>query len=165
MPKAKCQPGDIMQYRDVKLGKGTTAHHTAIVRTVDDNGNITGIYQQNAPSKDSDDKRTVSKADFQVLKMSAGKIWVYRPVPPQNPSPVQYNIINNSDTKTVEYLFTGTTHKLGEANTADGFRCVWATGKTANILVVDGSTYRLAPRMAYEFYTTKDGKIALREVK
>src|SRR5438132_5925422 len=43
------RPGDIMQYRNVKLGeKGGFGHHTAVVAEVDEQGKRIKLYQQNA---------------------------------------------------------------------------------------------------------------------
>src|SRR5580698_6014408 len=62
-PKVKCLPGDILQFRDAKTSNGTTfPHHTAIVRTVDDAGNPTGIYQQNFSLPKGGDGRVVQKS-------------------------------------------------------------------------------------------------------
>src|SRR5579885_1716273 len=45
---ARCQPGDIIQFQNVKLANGWSAqHHTAIVAAVDSQGRPTKVYEQN----------------------------------------------------------------------------------------------------------------------
>jgi hypothetical protein len=165
-PKAKCLPGDILQFRDAKTANGFEfPHHTAIVRTVDDAGNPTAIYQQNAQIPKGGDPRVVHKTGLQILKLTSGRIMAYRPEKPMNPSPSQFTLTNNSKSKTVEYTYFGKKNMLGATNTSNGYIVIWGRGKGANMLSVDGMDYTLEPRTAYEFYTTDDGKIALREVK
>ncbi|HEV3383690.1 MAG TPA: hypothetical protein VG097_02680 [Gemmata sp.] len=165
-PKTKCLPGDILQFRDVKISSGASfPHHTAIVRTVDDAGNPTGIYQQNFSLPKGGDGRVVQKSALQTLKLVSGRIMAYRPEKPTNPFQLQFTWTNNSKSKTVEFTWFGKKDKLGTPNTSDGYRMVWATGKGAEILKIGDTEYTIKSRAGYEFYTTEDGKLALREVK
>jgi hypothetical protein len=165
-PKVKCLPGDILQFRDAKTANGSTfPHHTAIVRTVDNAGNPTGIFQQNVSVPKGGDGRVVQKAGLLPLTLTSGRIMAYRPEKPTNPFQIQFTWTNNSKSKTVEFTWFGKKDKLGTPNTSDGYRMVWASGREANTLNVDGIDYTLSNRMAYEFYTKEDGKIGLREVK
>lgn len=164
-PKVKCLPGDIIQFRGVKTSEGVTApHHTAIVRTVDDAGNPTGIYQQNVNQVKGADGRVVVKATLNPAKLIRGSMLVYRPEPATNPMPYQFSLTNNSNSDKVEFLYVGRKGSLGKTNTSDGFRVIWAS-RGSDTLYIDGKGYPLATRKGYEFYTDKDGKIALREVE
>jgi hypothetical protein len=164
-PKMKCLPGDILQFRDVKTSNGFIfPHHTAIVRTVDEAGNPTGIYQQNIQTPKGTDGRFVQKSQLQTMKMISGRIMVYRPEKATNPLPMQFTLTNNSKSKSVEFVFCGKKAKIDGPNAADGFSIIWAS-KGADTLTVDGTTYKIASRKGYEFFTTAEGKIALAEVK
>ena len=90
---------------------------------------------------------------------------VYRPEPPTNPFKLQFSWTNNSKSKTVEFTWFGKKDKLGASNTSDGYRMVWATGRGSETITVGETEYTIKNRTGYEFYTTEDGKIALREVK
>ena len=165
-PKAKCLPGDILQFRDAKIANGFEfPHHTAIVRTVDDAGNPTAIFQQNVSLPKGGDARVVHKTALQILKLTSGRIMAYRPEKPTNPSPSQFTLTNNSKSKSVEFTYFGKKNMLGVTNTAKGYEVIWGRGKGSNMVSVDGVDYTIAPRTGYEFYTTEDGKVALREVK
>jgi hypothetical protein len=164
--KMKCLPGDVLQFRDVKTANGFSfPHHTAVVRTVDGDGHPTGIFQQNVFLPKGGDARIVHKSGLQTLKMTSGSIMVYRPEKPTNPFKLQFSWTNNSKSKTVEFTWLGNKDKLGTPNTADGYRIVWATGQNADTVKIGDMEYKIKSRLGYEFYTTEDGKIALREVK
>lgn len=165
-PKIKCQPGDVLQYRGVKTADGTIApHHTSIVRTVDAAGNPTGVYQQNLRQAKGGDPRLVVKSPLAPLKLTAGEIMVYRPSKPTNPAPIQFTWNNNSKAKKLEFTYFGKPATLGTPNTAEAYRIVWGSGPGSQSVTVDGVTYQLATRKGYEFYSTADGKIALRELE
>jgi hypothetical protein len=71
------RPGDIMQYRDVKLGeKGGFGHHTAIVAEIHEQAKRIKVYQQNAGGR-----RFVTEGNLRLNRMIAGWIRIYRPVP------------------------------------------------------------------------------------
>lgn len=164
-PSAKCQPGDIIQFDAVKLTDGATfPHHTAVVRTVDDAGNPSGMYQQNVKLPKGGDGRIVMKSPLRVQKMIAGSMMIYRPSAPANPLPYQFTLTNNSKSESVEFIYCGRKAKLGAANTRDGFRILWAT-RGADSIYIDGKGYRVTSRKGYEFYTNSDGKIGIREVE
>lgn len=164
-PKVKCQPGDILQFGKVKIADGSQfPHHTAVVRTVDDSGNPTEVYQQNILLEKSRDGRVVQKAALQTLKMTSGKLMVYRAHKPTDPFLFQYTLTNNSKSEQLEFTIGGKKASLGAPNTFDGYGVICA-GKGAGKLTLDGMTYALTTRNAYEFFTTPEGKIALREVK
>ena len=163
--KMKCQPGDILQFRDVETADGyQMPHHTAIVRTVDSAGHPTGVYQQNIIRPGGGDGRIVQKTALSPLKMLSGEIMVYRPHKATNPAAMQFTWTNNSKSNQVEFTFAGKKDVLEKMNTADSYQVVTGT-KGADTVHVDGATYQLTTRKAYEFYTTLDGKIALREVE
>jgi|ERR1700722_7932582 len=165
-PKLKCLPGDVLQFRNVKTANGFSfPHHTAIVRSVDEAGNPTGIFQQNFALPKGGDGRVVQKSGLQTPKMISGRIMAYRPEPPTNPFKLQFSWTNNSKSKTVEFTWFGKKDKLGTSNTSDGYRMVWASGRGSETITVGETEYPIKNRAGYEFYTTEDGKIALREVK
>ncbi len=164
-PKARCLPGDIIQYRQVKTSDGVTApHHTAIVRTVDDNGVPTGVYQQNINLPRGGDGRVVQKSALNPMKMVSGSLIVYRPEAQTNPLPYQFTLTNNSKSDKVEFTYVGRKGTLGQTNTKDGYRVIWAS-RGSDTLYIDGHGFTLTTRKAYEFYTDKDGKIGLRELE
>jgi hypothetical protein len=71
------RPGDIMQYRDVKLGeRGGFSHHTAIVAEIDEEAKRIKVYQQNAGGR-----RFVTEGNLRLNRMVAGWIRIYRPIP------------------------------------------------------------------------------------
>lgn len=165
-PKAASLPGDILQFDKVKTSDGYQfPHHTAIVRTVDAAGNPSGVFQQNIKVPGGKDGREVQKSPLPTLRMVSGMIMVYRPAKATNPAPMQFTWVNNSKSQKVEFTYFGKKDSLGTPNTADAYRVVWASGPRANTVTVDGVNYTLAARKAYEFYTTSDGKIALRELE
>ena len=165
-PKTKCLPGDVLQFRDAKIANGFSfPHHTAIVKTVDKAGNPTSIFQQNAFVPKGSDPRIVQKATLPIINMLSGHIMAYRPDKPTNPFQLQFTWTNNSKSKTVEFTWFGKKDKLGATNTSDSYRIVWANGKGGETITIGDTDYTIKTRTAYEFYTTDDGKIALREVK
>ncbi len=164
-PKAKCRPGDILQLNGVKLADGFSyVHHTAVVSMVDAAGNPAGVYQQNIKPSEGGDARVVRKFTLKSQDLKAGRILIYRPDPPTNPSTFHFTWTNNSKSDTVEFTYYGKPDKLGAPNSADGYRYVWGY-RGADQITVGGKDYTLTTRKAYEFYTTKDGKIALREIE
>ena len=166
-PKAKCMPGDVLQFRDVKTSTGFSyPHHTAIVRTVDAAGNPTGVYQQNVSLPKGADGRIVQKSPLQPLKMTSGQLMVYRPEKATNPASMQISLTNNSKSKSVEFTFSDNkkADTLGTPNTGSGYVMIWG-GKNLETLSISGNKFTLSTRTAYEFYTTADGQVALREVK
>lgn len=80
------QPGDVIQFRDTKWegkrpsGKGrysmTFEHHTAIVWTVENGGNLVKIHHQNFGGK-----KVVMEGSLTLDDLKAGWIRVYRPIP------------------------------------------------------------------------------------
>jgi hypothetical protein len=164
-PKNKCKPGDILQFKNVKLADGYTyPHHTSIVAEVDKAGNPTSVYQQNVAPPEGGDGRIVRKYKMQPLGLLQGKISVFRPEPPTNPAAFQFTWTNNSKSDTVEFIYYGKKDTLGAPNTVGGHRTVWGNNR-ADQINVGGKDYVMTSRKAYEFYTTKDGEIGFREVK
>ena len=95
---ADVRPGDIVQFRDVKIvittvtkvpGGGTRtstasqsmAQHTAVVSANAGKGRFE-MLQQNAGAADDDDKirKTVRESDLDLSGKTEGKVWFYRPV-------------------------------------------------------------------------------------
>jgi hypothetical protein len=111
------------------------------------------------------DPRVVQKSALPVANMISGRMMVYRPEKQTNPFQLQFSWTNNSKSKTVEFSWFGKKDKLGTPNTSDGYRMVWGSGKGAETLKIGDTEYTLKSRAGYEFYSTEDGKIALREVK
>ncbi len=164
-PNVKCLPGDILQFHEVKTANGFQyPHHTAIVRTVDENGNPTEVYQQNIKLPKGGDARVVQKSRLQTLKMTTGQLMVYRADKPTNPFQMQVSWTNNSNSDTIEFTFGGKKRKIGGPNTGDGYKIAWG-GKGVDSIIVGRTIYPLTTRKGYEFYTTPEGQVALREIK
>jgi len=92
---ADVRPGDIVQFRDVKLvsktvtalpGGGTRTstrtqvmgHHTAIVSANAGNGKFK-VLEQNV-GDDEKTRKTVRESDLDLSAKTEGKVWIYRPV-------------------------------------------------------------------------------------
>ena len=159
-PKASCQAGDIVQYRDATFSDGKTVpHHTSIIAAVDDRGRPTAIYEQNMAGK-----RHVLKEAVDFGSLTGGWVRIYRPSKPRRDArmPVEFTLLNRTD-KPVSYKFGGREEALSEYDSERGFR-TWRYGGVA-VLVVGRSSVRPTHRKAYEIYKTDTGKIALREMK
>ena len=73
---ANVQPGDIIQYRNVRFGeKGGFAHHTSVVAQVNLEHRILLIYQQNVGGK-----RFVAEGHPHLKALTQGWLRFYRPL-------------------------------------------------------------------------------------
>jgi hypothetical protein len=93
--------GDVLQFRDaVFQGKRwvtkrrweswshTYPHHTAIVADVRERGRVVTVLHQNiGPAGTTDErKQVVSETTIRPESLQkGGKVWIYRPVPPEDP--------------------------------------------------------------------------------
>jgi hypothetical protein len=92
------QPGDVIQYRDVKIVSTTTnrtrdgvtwtetrtqtmGHHTAIVSANLGGGKLR-VLEQNVGPLDKGDaaRKVVQENELNLSDMTSGKVWIYRPV-------------------------------------------------------------------------------------
>jgi hypothetical protein len=87
-------PGDILQFRDVKLnfrlpnGSSVTqslARHTAIVYRVHAPGAFTILEQNVRGPGNTGQRRVVQPGMIDVRAMTQGTIWAFRPVPKAEP--------------------------------------------------------------------------------
>jgi hypothetical protein len=158
-PKTPCQPGDVIQFRDAAFSGGgvSVPHHTAIVAAVDDDGQPTAIYHQNAGNK-----RFLLKQTIDFNKLTGGWARIYRPSKPKHDRrmPVEFTLLNRTDAA-VSYTFAKQPQELSAYDTSKGYR-TWRFGGAA-YLVVGRSTILPKHRKAYEIYKTKTGQLALRE--
>jgi hypothetical protein len=69
------RPGDVIQYRDAVINGWGYIHHTAVVASVDRNGNITSVYEQSI-----DNTLYVRQDPQNIFRLSKGYIVIYRPV-------------------------------------------------------------------------------------
>jgi hypothetical protein len=159
-PKAKCQPGDVVQLRSAEFSFGKSgARHTAVIAVVDDSGRPTAIYEQNG----SPDKRYVTKRTVDFTNLTGGWYAIYRPSKPRpDPrNPVEFSLLNHTD-KPITYTFGKQPWKIDAYDTLGGYR-VWRSVPSA--LVVGRSTITPKHRKAYEIYKTRNGQVAVRELK
>jgi hypothetical protein len=70
------QPGDVMQYRDVKFGKMHAHHHTAIVKEIDPASGRVQAFAQNGGGR-----RFVFEVEVPLARLTEGWIRIYRPIP------------------------------------------------------------------------------------
>jgi hypothetical protein len=70
------QPGDIMQYRDVRFGRMHADHHTAVVKDIDPASGRVQAFAQNGGGR-----RFVFEVEVPLAKITQGWIRVYRPIP------------------------------------------------------------------------------------
>ena len=73
---AAVEPGDIVQFRDVKFPNFRSEHHTAVVAMVDPDSRYLIIMQQNVAGRVG-----VAIERLSLKAMSAGWIRLYRPIP------------------------------------------------------------------------------------
>jgi uncharacterized protein YkwD len=125
VPLDKIEPGDILQFRDVKFEFETKTgatetlaapHHTAVVVAVQDRGRVLSVLEQNAGAKGvPDEKRKIVKPGFYPLPaLQSGWIKAYRPVA-LPPRPVATAAEN--DPRVVEIL-----RLLNRERTAQGLK-------------------------------------------
>jgi hypothetical protein len=74
-------PGDVMQLRDTKFSDGkyvraANGHHTVVVKTVQENGKVLVVLEQN-----SNGKMFVTESTYRLNDLKAGWLRIYRPVP------------------------------------------------------------------------------------
>lgn len=69
------QPGDVIQFRDVRIGRFHAAHHTAVVESIDSQSGLINAFAQNGGGR-----RFVFRVSYQLGKLSAGWVRIYRPV-------------------------------------------------------------------------------------
>ncbi len=159
-PKAQCQVGDVIQYRDATFKNGAQhPHHTAVVAAVD-RGQPTAVYEQNvgAPAK-----RIVVKTDIDFRSLTGGWVRIYRPARPKpdRRNPVEFTLLNHTDEE-VSFHMYGKTVSLPAYDSPAGHMIAWGSPTR---LVVGGTAYPIQHRKAYEFYKMRNGKVGLREVK
>jgi hypothetical protein len=69
------QPGDVMQYRNVRFGRTHADHHTAVIKEVDPASGVVKAFAQNGGGR-----RFVFEITVPLKRLSRGWIRIYRPV-------------------------------------------------------------------------------------
>jgi hypothetical protein len=87
-PTDEVLPGDVIQFRDVKIVKKTgsrtsthtMAHHTAVVQKVLGKNHYAVLHQNSSVGVPPEKKKTVHPGDIDLNFKTAGEAWVYRPL-------------------------------------------------------------------------------------
>jgi len=69
------EPGDVMQYRDVRFGRMHADHHTAIVKEIDAASGRVAAFAQNGGGR-----RYVFELEVPLARLTQGWIRIYRPI-------------------------------------------------------------------------------------
>lgn len=165
MPTARFQPGDVIQFTNARFRNGSWfPHHTAIVASVDANGRVMSVYQQNFNRV-----RAVTKQPLDLSQLVAGYVKVYRPVA-RTPAAGAYGftVVNNTSAPVTVVERAGsswTSYVAGSANTAWSYRVRgWSTwGGMRPSITVAGKTIAVDDASAYEVYNSGAG-IAIRKI-
>jgi phenylpropionate dioxygenase-like ring-hydroxylating dioxygenase large terminal subunit len=88
-PDDRVQPGDVIQFRDVKIVKKTgnrtsthtAGHHTAVVKSVLGKNHFAVLHQNSSYGVPPEKKKTVHDGDFDFNFKTEGEYWIYRPLP------------------------------------------------------------------------------------
>ncbi len=171
-PNTPCQPGDIIQFQNVKLSSGWNAtQHTAIVMAVDSKGRPTKVYEQNVAVNGKYDRTDrLDPMTINATTVKAGTIHIYRPVARvDSPGKVQFSIVNNTTKSvTVSLYFNGQPSgslPLGVANTAASYECAWVSGPTSAkwSIGIKGTKIALTNASGYEVFVS-NGKTSIRAI-
>jgi len=164
VPTAKFLPGDVIQYTNARFRDGTWAtHHTAIVASVDGNGRVTAVYQQNFNGV-----RAVTLQSLDLSQLVSGYVKVYRPQTRTRPAGLyQFTVVNNTggSVTVVERAGGSASYTLTAANTAGSYRIrSWTTyGGVRPTITVAGQAIAASDAAAYEIYNTGSG-VGIRQI-
>jgi hypothetical protein len=152
-PRAAVQPGDIIQFQNVKYSNGGIAVlHTAIVASVDASGRPNAVYEQNVNGT-----RYVRIDPINLRTMISGTASIYRAVPRVDVAGrVQFALLNNTNSvKSVTVCFNGKavgTVTLDRCNTVNSYKTVWYQNSARGTwtLFYAGRSYPLSNGIAYQ---------------
>ena len=165
-PGSKLLPGDIIQYRNTKLGNTTATQHTSIVAAVNTAGSATFVYEQNFNAI-----RTVQKNSIDLTKLVSGYLRIYRPKARVNRTgQTKFSITNITKSSQTIAMFVGTrnlgTFSLTSDKTLASYQTRWVTltGSTQPITLrlSNGASISVANAGGYQIYTTAAGAAALK---
>ena len=109
--------GDILQFRDAKYGDGSTTssapHHTAVVRGAQLSGSLVSTFEQN-----SGGKKYVTEGKVNLKGLTAGTIWIYRPIKGTNLVPFE---ITNRTRATHTVYVAGKPHTISSGRSQTVF--------------------------------------------
>lgn len=174
----RCQPGDIIQFQNVKLSNGKSYdHHTAIVAKVDSFGRPTKVYEQNVGAKGKGKGSSTydrhDRLDLMTINKNtivSGTVHIYRATPRQDAAnKMQYSVVNDTKkTQTVTIFFNGkpqVSMSLDSFNKEKSYRTGWVSGKGTWTISVGGSaSIALRNAAGYEVFTTASGRTAIRQI-
>jgi hypothetical protein len=95
-PDAAVQPGDVIQYcGSAVIGNQVYHRHfTSIVRTINDANRPTSVYQQSLNGVN-----VVGIADIDTTLLTAGSLFIYRPIArTDSPNVWKFTVVNNTTT-------------------------------------------------------------------
>ena len=154
---AKPQPGDVIQYNDVKLSNGASyKHHTSVIASVDSNGAPLEVYEENINGK-----RYLQRNKLDLSKMTNGAVYIYHPISRINVTARrQYSVVNRSSNNASRTLTikAGTTQvssfTLDRPNTSGGYTDATRTTASAStklyLVTSSGSSVELIDGAGYE---------------
>jgi hypothetical protein len=159
--------GDVIQFENASFRSGRLIrHHTQIVASVDANGRVTRVFEQNVGGR-----RTVQRnVAVDLAGLTGGMVTIYRPSPRVNrPGRFEFTVVNNTmspQTYTRRSGAWSATASLDRANTVGSYKYYWSTFSpgVAASLEINGSSVPIRNAAAYELYTTTRGQVAIRQV-
>ncbi|MGZ3303687.1 MAG: CHAP domain-containing protein [Isosphaeraceae bacterium] len=176
-PAATCQPGDIIQFQNVRLANGwNAAQHTAIVAAVD-HGRPTQVYEQNVgvngkgPGSGAHDRTDrLDTLAVNANTLTSGTVHIYRPIPRVDTAgTVQYSVVNDTTLpQTVTVYFNGnyaTALSLDEFNTMYSYEIGWvsSSGPGSWSIGINGRTVALTNAGGYEVFAD-NGQTSIRMI-
>ena len=153
------RPGDVIQYRNVKITTSTSnmsaPHHTSVISAVGSGGAPTEVFEQNVGGR-----RTLGRSKVDFSKMTAGWIRIYRPIKRISASGRrQFTVVNRTtgnQSQKVTIKGTSSSITLAAQNTSSGFQNYIYTSKTAQIFLVTSanSSVEIIDGAGYEIIGT-----------
>lgn len=168
--KGPIRPGDLIQYRDVKLKNGGSySHHTAIVAEVSERGIPTAVYEENIGPPGKED-RTVRRSAIDLRTLTRGWVRFYRAEPRKTKAGLfEFTVTNNTPTAQTLLIKSGMKRlfdfRLTKENTADshGHATLTMTSGPPPALMVGDARVNIVDGANYEI-GLKGGKTTLRRV-
>lgn len=150
---SKVSPGDIIQYRNVKLSNGKSyPHHTSVVCSVNTKARPSKVYEQNISGV-----RKCMKNSIDLTKMTAGWVRIYRPKARSGGSTVKkFTIVNFKDFSETVKIKVGsrtTSLVLTKYDTTDCFKSYkQTTSSKAYLVSSDGHSVEITSGVGYYAY-------------
>ena len=159
VPSAQFQPGDVIQFKSTVFRDGIRfPQHTAIVASVDGNGHVTSIYQQNFNCV-----RAVTRQSLDLSQLVGGSVKLYRPQARVSVAGrFQFTIVNNTaaPVRVVERAGPwSSSYSLSKANTMWSYQIRgWTTyGGITPTINVGGKSISVENGSAYEIVNNGTG--------